>query len=148
VTAGKALRFTLGGAFLHVPDLAVPEGDHHWVALRRHSVGTSPVRGGDDFVVIDLGKREVVDLPTAARLEDLTGLVWPASRRCALPPEVAVRDAAPLGILCEKRAERFGIAVTQCLGSGAKLIDHGRSMAQSSEEDESPFVGLLKLEAA
>jgi hypothetical protein len=42
------------------------------------------------------------------------------------PPEVAVRDAAPLSVLCEERGERFGITLTQRLGCGAKLIDHGR----------------------
>jgi hypothetical protein len=37
--------------------------------------------------------------------------------------------------------------VTQRLGCSAKLIDHGRSMAQADEEDESPFLGLLQVEA-
>ena len=50
-----------------------------------------------------------------------------------LPPEVAARWAAPLGVLCEERGERLGIAVTQRLCGGAKLIDHSRSMAQVDE---------------
>ena len=50
-----------------------------------------------------------------------------------LPPEVAARWAAPLGVLSEERGERLGIAVTQRLCGGAKLIDHSRSMAQVDE---------------
>jgi hypothetical protein len=65
-----------------------------------------------------------------------------------LPPEVAARWAAPLGVLCEERGERLGIAVTQRLCGGAKLIDHSRSMAQADNEDESPVVGLLQVKSA
>jgi hypothetical protein len=65
-----------------------------------------------------------------------------------LPPEVAARWAAPLGVLREERDERLGIAVTQRLCGGAKLIDHSRSMAQADNEDESPFVGLLQVKSA
>jgi predicted N-acetyltransferase YhbS len=64
-----------------------------------------------------------------------------------LPPEVAARWATPLGVLCEERGERLGIAVTQRLCGGAKLIDHSRSMALSDENRHSPFVGLLQVEA-
>jgi hypothetical protein len=64
-----------------------------------------------------------------------------------LPPEVAARGAAPLGVLCEERGERLRIAVIQRLCGDTKLIDHNRSMAQPGEEDESPFVGLLQVEA-
>ncbi len=147
MSAGELLGFASRGALLHVSDLAVAERDHYWIALRRHSVGTRPVRGTDDVVFSDLSKREVVDLPTAARLQDLTGLVRSPSRGGVFPPEMAVRDAAPLSVLCEERGERFGITVTQRLGCSAKLIDHGRSMAQTDEEDEPPFLGLLQVEA-
>ena len=63
-----------------------------------------------------------------------------------LPPEVAARWAAPLGVLCEERGERLGIAVTQRLCGGANLIDHSRSMAQVDATAASPFVGLFKVE--
>lgn len=141
--SGEAFGFDLRSALLHVPDLAVPEGDNHGIALRRHSVDSRPMRGTDDLVFSNLGKREVLDLPAAARLQDLTGLVRSSSRWCVFPPEVAVGDAAPLGVLREERGERFGITATQRLGCGAKLIDHVESMAQADDEDESPFVGLL-----
>ena len=54
-----------------------------------------------------------------------------------LPPEVAARWAAPLGVLCEERGERLGIAVTQRLCGGAKLIDQSRSMTQVDESSVS-----------
>ena len=129
MSASESLGFASRAALLHVSDLAVPVRDHHRIALGRRSVGAPPVRGTDDLVLPDLREREVVDLPTAARLQDLTGLVWPASGGCVLPPEVAVRDAAPLGILREERGERLGIAVIQRLGCCAKLVDHSRSIA-------------------
>lgn len=47
------------------------------------------------------------------------------------PPEVAARRAAPLGVFSEKGDEWFGVAPVQRLGCGAKLLDHGRSMAWS-----------------
>jgi hypothetical protein len=37
------------------------------------------VRGADDHVFSDLSERHLVDLPTAAPLQDLTGLLWSAS---------------------------------------------------------------------
>ena len=83
------------------------------------------MRGTDDLVFTDLSKRHLVDPPTAAPLQDLTGLVWSASRGSVLPQEEAPPYATPLGVLCEERGERFGITVTQRLGCGAKLIDHG-----------------------
>ena len=76
---GELLGFALCGALLHVSDLAVAERDHHWIALRRHSVGTRPVRRTDDHIFTDLSERHLVDPPTAAPLQDLTGLVWSAS---------------------------------------------------------------------
>jgi hypothetical protein len=57
-----------------------------------------------------------------------------------LPPEVAARWAAPLGVLCEERGERLGIAVTQRLCGGAKLINHGRSMAMAQVDESSVSV--------
>ena len=55
-----------------------------------------------------------------------------------LPPEVTARWAAPLGVLCEERGERLGIALTQRLCGGAKLIvDHDRSMGPLYESSVS-----------
>jgi hypothetical protein len=41
-----------------------------------------------------------------------------------LPPQVAVADAAPLGVLGKQRCERLRIAVVECFGRCAKLVDH------------------------
>jgi len=62
--------------------------------------------------------------------QDLTGLVGTASGGRAFPPEVAVRDAAPLRVLREQRHEWLGIAPVERFGCRAKLIDHGLSMAR------------------
>ena len=91
----------------------------------------------DDLVVADTGEGQIVDRPTAACLQDLTGLVRPASGGRVLPPEVAARWAAPRRLLRRERGERLGIALTKRLCGGAKLIDHGRSMAQVDESSVS-----------
>jgi hypothetical protein len=95
------------------------------------------LRGPDDLVVADTGEGQIVDRPAAACLQDLTGLVRPASGGCVLPPEVAARWAAPLGVLCEQRGEQLGIAPIHRLGCGAKLVEHIRSMAQVDESSVS-----------
>jgi hypothetical protein len=82
------------------------------------------LRGPDDLVVADTGDGQILDRPAAACLQDLTGLVGSASRGCVLPPEMAARRAAPLGVLCEERGERLGIPVPQRFCGSAKLIDH------------------------
>ena len=130
MSAGELLGFASGSAALHVHDLAVPEGDDHGIPSPEFSVVIPQLRGPDDLVVADTGEGQIVDRPAAACLQDLTGLVRPASGGRVLPPEVAARWAAPLGVLCEERGERLGIAVIQRLCGGAKLIDHSRSMAQ------------------
>ena len=137
VSAGEPLGFVLRTAVLHIHDLAIPESDDHGAALSRLSFITRHVRGPDDLVVTDFDERQIVDRPSAAPLQDLTGLVWPASRGRVLPPEAAGRDAAPLGVLREERDERLWIAAIESIGCDAKLLDHSRSMAQPGEEDES-----------
>src|SRR5260370_36956562 len=67
--------------------------------------------------------------PAAAALldlegQDLTGLVRAVSDGRLFPPQVAVRDAAPLRMLCEQCRERFGVALAERFGRGAKLVDH------------------------
>jgi hypothetical protein len=66
-----------------------------------------------------------------------------------LPPKVTLGWATPLGVLREERHERLGITIVQRVGCCAKVVDHSRSMASSDERtEESPFVGMLKVEAA
>ena len=148
MSARELLGFASSGAALHVHDLAAPEGDNHRIPFPALSVVTRQVRSSDDLVVTDPREREIVDCPAAASsLQDLTGLLRAASRGRVLPPEAAPRNAAPLSVLREERDERLGVAAIQRLRRSAKLLDHGRSMAQPGEEDESPFVGLLQVEA-
>ena len=150
MSAGELLGFDSGSTALHVHDLVVPEGDDHGIPPPQLSVRIPQMRCPDDLVVTDAGERQIVDCPSASRTQDPTGLVWPTSGRCVLPPEMATRDAAPLGVLSEERDERFRIPEIQGLGGCSKLVDHSRSIAQSAEmeEDESPFVGLLQVEVA
>src|SRR5262249_43780443 len=82
----------------------------------------------DDLVVAHDGVFRVDGDPSAAlrhlELQDLTGLVGASSGRRVLPPEEAVRDAAPFRILSEERRERFRVATVERIGCGAKLVDH------------------------
>ena len=148
MSAGELLGFDSRGAALHVHDLAVPKSDDHRIPLPRSSVVTSHLRGPDDLVVADTGEGQIVDRPAATCLQDLTGLVWSASRGCVLPPEVAARRAAPLGVLCEERGEWLGVAVAQRLCGGTKLVDHIRSMALPAQEGESPSCAKLRMQGA
>ncbi len=59
-----------------------------------------------DHLVADSGELGPdVDSPVAAFADlegqDLTGLVGAVSGRCAFPPEVAMRDAAPIALICD-----------------------------------------------
>jgi len=126
--AREALGLAAGCEALHVGDLAAAHRQH-LEPLLTSPVLAGPVRGADDPVAnldefrLDLGRASAsfADL----ELENLTGLVRAASGRCALPPEVPVRDAAPLGVLREQRCERSRITVPERLGSRTKLVDHG-----------------------
>jgi hypothetical protein len=61
---------------------------------------------------------------------------------------VAARESAPLGVFCEERDERFGIAPIHRLGRCAKLLDHGEIMAPWDENGRVTVCGMLKVEAA
>ena len=119
-------------AALHVDDLAVAEREH-LVALLAAAVGAEPLGGADDLVVADLGEFGLdgdAVLAAFADLEgqDLTGLVRAVSGRRALPPQVAVRDAAPLALLGDQGGEWFRVALVERCRCGAKLVDHARIM--------------------
>jgi hypothetical protein len=128
VSAGELLGFDSGGTALHVHDLAVPESNDHRIPPPKSSVGIPHLCGADDLVVTDASEGEILDRPSVARLQDLTGLVLAASGGCVFPPEVAAREAAPLSVFGEERDERLRVALVQRLGGRTKLVDHGRSM--------------------
>jgi hypothetical protein len=127
VATSEALGFPAGLTALHVNDLAVSDRQH-LEPLDRPSVSPRQRCRADDLVAderelgLDLGRRSSALL--SLKGENLTGLVGAASRRRLLPPEVTVRDAAPLGVLSEEGCERFWIALVQCVGCGAQLVDH------------------------
>jgi hypothetical protein len=111
------------GAALHVGDLAVAEGDH-LEALCMAPVSGNPAGCTDDLVLRDLHELRLHLDPLVAalvnlELQDLTGLVRPASRWCVLPPETTVRDAPPLRIFGEERRERLRIAMIERLDRDA-----------------------------
>jgi hypothetical protein len=106
------------------------------------------LRRADDLVVTDAGEGQILDCPSAACVQDPTGLVWAASGGRVLPPEASLGWATPLGVFREERHERLRIAMVQSVGCSTKLVDHGRSMAQSDENGRVPPVGLLQVEAA
>jgi hypothetical protein len=147
MSASELLGFDSGGAALHVDNLAVAEGDDHGIPPPQLPVLIPQLRCSDDLVVTDAGEGQILDCPSAACVQDLTGLVWPASGGCVLPPEVSLGRPTPLCVFCEERDERLGIAAIQGLGCSTKLVDHSRSMARADQEDESPFVGLLQVGA-
>lgn len=130
--AGEAFGLTAGAAALHVDDLPVAQGQH-LIALDSRAAGLPPLRRSDDLVadLRELGLH--LDPPVAAlldlKLENLTGLVGTVSDRRRLPPQMAVRDAAPLRVLGEQRSERPGVAAVERFGSCAQLVDHRLSMA-------------------
>jgi hypothetical protein len=87
---------------LHVDDFVVADREDLEAFVAR-SVGGEPMGRADDLVS-ELGELGLdFDAPLAAlgdlESQDLTGLVGAMSGRGALPPEVAVRDAAPLVLL-------------------------------------------------
>jgi hypothetical protein len=102
MSSGELLGFGSSGAALHIHDLAVPEGDDYGIPLLESSIGIPQLRSPDDLVVTDAGERQILDRPSPAHLQDLTGLVWSASGRRVPPPEAAARGAAPLGVFGEE----------------------------------------------
>ena len=106
-------------------------------ALVAASVGVEPGARADDLVLADLLElRLYFDAALTAllylELQDLTGLVRAASGWRSFPPQVAVRDAAPLGVVGKQQSERLGVALVQCFGGRAQLIVHGVSMAAAT----------------
>lgn len=61
-------------------------------------------------------------------LQDLTGFVRAMTGRSVLPPQVPVRDAAPLVLVSDQRSEGLGITLIERFGGCSKLIDHGPSV--------------------
>jgi hypothetical protein len=75
-----------------------------------------------------LGERrlhlEAVPEPVDLMLQDLTGLVGPASRRCVLPPQRAAGHATPLCIVVEERREGLRIALVERVDRSVERVDH------------------------
>ena len=132
MAAREARGFATGGAALHVDDLPVAECQD-LEALVASAISSEPLGRADDFVGADLGELRLnLDPPFAPfldlELQDLTGLVGTVSGRRSLPPEMAVRDAAPLVLVSDQGRERIGVTRVERLGSCSKLIDHLSSM--------------------
>jgi hypothetical protein len=129
VRARKTLGLTAGGTALHVNDLSVTHGQHLIPLDSTAASGDEPPRRADDLVVADASELGLyLDPPLALlldlKLENRTGLIGAASRRRAFPPQMPVRDAAPLRVLCEKRGKRLRVTAIECFGCRAKLVDH------------------------
>ena len=112
---------------MHVGDLVVADRED-LEAFVASSVGREPLGRGDDLVAYlhELGLN--FDAPLSAfcdlELQDLTGHVGAVSGRCVLPPEMAVRDAAPLVVVRDQRRERFRVTVVEGFGGCAETVDH------------------------
>ena len=130
--AREAFRLAVGCAALHVDDLAVAKCEHLETFVVA-AVGAEPLGGADDLVVADLGEFGLdgdAALAAFADLEgqDLTGLVRAVSGRRALPPQVPVRDTAPLAFLRDQSGEWLRVALVERCRCGAKLVDHAGIM--------------------
>ena len=129
VRAREPFGLTAGGAALHVNDLSVTHGQH-LKPLNSTAVaaGDEPVRRADDLVadLRELGLH--LDLPLASfldlKLENLTGLFGAVSGGRAFPPQMPVRNTAPLRFLRKQRSKRLRVTAIECLGCRAKLVDH------------------------
>lgn len=126
--AREPLGLLAGRAALYVDDLAVPEREHLEALLARARV-VDPLGRADDDVVADSGELGLdVDSSAAAFVDlegqDLTGLVGAVSGGCAFPPEVAVRDAAPLAFVGDQFGEWAAIASVERIRRCSELVDH------------------------
>ena len=128
VRSCKSLGLTAGVAALHVDDLSVTHGQHLIPLDSAAAAGDEPPRRADDLVadLRELGLH--LDLPLASlldlKLENLTGLVGAVSCRRAFPPQMPVRDTAPLGPLSEQRGKRLGVTAIECFSCRTKFVDH------------------------
>jgi hypothetical protein len=151
VAACEALGFAAGGAALHVDDLPVAECQD-LETLLASSIGSEPLGRADDLVGADLSEPGLnLDASLAAlldlELQDLTGLVGAASGRRLLPPEVAMRNAAPLVLVSDQRRERLWVTPVERFGCSSQLIDHRSSMPRKLASIMSaPTVELLYFE--
>ena len=98
------------------------------MALLPFTVGVKPRRRADDLVVADSGEHGLdgkAALGPRSNLgpQDRTGLVGTVSGRRPLPPQMAVRQAAPLRVVGEQSREGLGVAPDQRLRGGAQLLD-------------------------
>ena len=98
------------------------------MALVPRPLGVRP-GGRPDELASDFGERRLEEEPARAVLpdlevQDLTGLVGTASGRRVPPPQVSLRNTAPLRALGEERRERTGIALVERLDRGSQLVDH------------------------
>lgn len=60
-------------------------------------------------------------------LQDLPGLVRPASTRGVLPPQVTTADAAPLAVFVDQCNEWLRITPVERIDRGPQLVDHTES---------------------
>lgn len=124
----KTLGLTAGVAAPHVNDLSVAHGQHLIPLDSTAAASDEPLRRADDLVAdlrelglhLDPLLASLLDL----ELENLTGLIGAVSGRCAFPPQMTVRDTAPLRILCEQRGKRLRVTAIECFGCRTKLVDH------------------------
>ena len=117
-----SLGFAQRPAALQIDDPSLAKRDQ-LEALLASAVAPDPGGRADDHVPADLPERWLHLDPLVAafldlKLQDLTGLVGSASGGRLLPPEVTVRDATPLGVVCEERGEGCWIAVVERFGGG------------------------------
>lgn len=112
---------------MHVDDFVVADRED-LEAFVATSVGGEPLGRADDLVayLCELGLDFDASLAALGDLEhqDLTGLVGAVSGWGVLPPEVAVREAAPLVVVGDQRRERFRVSVVEGFGGCAEAVDH------------------------
>ena len=101
--AREPVGFAAGGAALHVNDLPVSECQH-LEAFVADTIDTDELGRGDDLVVTNLPELGLNLEPHFTALPDLqlqclAGTIGAVTHRRVLPPQVTVRDAAPLRIL-------------------------------------------------
>src|SRR5258708_30484849 len=128
VASCEPLGFAAGPAALHVNDLAVVNSKL-LVALLLLTVGAEPAGRAYDLVLAHQGEIRLDVEPRSASFldlerQDLTGLLWASSGGGALPPEMTMREPAPLRTVSEQGSERLRVAVIESRRRRTKLINH------------------------